>query len=309
MIDIRTLVSSIILFTALAIPGYILGRKNLVNGSESVGLSNILTMVAIPGLVLSKLLETNIIKLGLINLFACVVVPVISTSVLGIITKVVFKNKYGANVKRICSIFQNGGFLCIPLAQMTFPDNPEIVAYVSITNIFGVFLMLTYGEYLLSGDLSDVKPLKILKKPIFWAIVIGSILSAFEINIPILVKFSGYIADLTTPLAMIVLGIQLSNFKIVKIFTEKSVYSVSFIQLILTPVFTFILLKLLQPFVSANFIVGAFLLSAVPTASAIPAMASAANADANLAAKITLGCTLFFTVTMPFMSIMFDWIF
>ena len=67
MIDSGILLNYIILFAALAVPGYLLGRTGKLNESAFDGMTVILTDVAMPCLVFVKLLETDLCGISLFD--------------------------------------------------------------------------------------------------------------------------------------------------------------------------------------------------------------------------------------------------
>ncbi len=300
----------IVLFVALAIPGYILKKRQRIPESFVESTTNILTDIAMPFLVFSKISDMDVRTIGLGNVLLCVIVPILVIAVILLVSVIIFKkdindNRYRAN--RFCSIFSNCGFLGIPLACAIFPNNPEIAVYVSVFNIVSTFLLLTLGIYILTENNSDIKIKKIMFNPILIAVLLGamcSFLNAGEIKQTI-IYYSQILAQLTTPLSMLVLGYQLARLKVFSIFKNSGVYLVSAVKLIVSPVVAILILMLCRYVIGIEFgtslIVAMFFSTAVSTAASAPAIAQSNGNNGEYTAFLTLGNTLLCTVTFPCM--------
>ncbi len=300
----------IVLFVALAIPGYILNKRKRIPESFVESTTNILTDIAMPFLVFSKLSDMDIRTIGICNVALCVIVPVLVIAIILLISALIFKrnindNRYRTN--RFCAIFSNCGFLGIPLACAIFPNNPEIAVYVSVFNVVSTFLLLTLGIYILTENKTDIKAKKILANPILIAVVLGvlcSLLRGGEIKETI-VYYSQILAQLTTPLSMLVLGYQLAKLKFSSIFKSTGVYLVAAVKLVASPLVATLILMLcryvIKIEISTSLVVAMFIATAVSTAASAPAIAQSNGNDGEYTAFLTLGNTVLCAVTFPVM--------
>ena len=306
----------VLLFAALLIPGFVLGKTGAIKGESMLSFSNILMYVAMPFLVFSKLLEIDIRCIGVCEILISALLPIALEFLLLLICKAFFKgDKASSGAATFCSIFPNCGFLGIPLAAAMWPEKPEIVLYISIFNVVSTFLLLTLGVYILSGDKKEISVKKTLISPIFFAIVLGVIaslcnLAELEPNIKI---YSVTLAQLTTPLAMITLGYELSRMNLIKMWTNARVYISSMVKLLVSPLITLAILSFIKFVLKlsiGNCISFAMLIAtAVSTAASAPSMAQKYGADSEQAATITLANTLLCIVTLPILYMLFAYIF
>ena len=307
MILFSTLLINVAIFAFLLVPGFIMGRKKLIERGALVSMTNILMYVAMPALVLAKLLEIDVRALPLTDVIVCLVAPVPAVLLAFAAAVLLFRRKdeRGAwRASRFCSILPNCGFLGIPLAAALFPDHPEVVLSVSLFNVVATFLLLTFGVYILSGDRKHVSLRRACISPIGIAIVLGVILSLVGVGqrVPHMVTYATYLANLTTPLSMLVLGVELSRLRATAMIKNPGLYLCALIKLVLMPLAMLLLvcvLSLCGLVLSESARMGLFLATAVSTAASAPAMAQKYGADGEHAAALTLGTTLLCVVTLP----------
>ncbi|MBE6583827.1 MAG: hypothetical protein E7649_02420 [Ruminococcaceae bacterium] len=306
----------VLLFIALLIPGYILGKLKLVEGSAMLSFSNVLMYVAMPALVLSKLIGMDIAGIGVWEIAISAALPIVLVAILLLVCRL-FKNGEQAKARALafCAVFPNCGFLGIPLAAAMWPTNCRVVLYVSVFNVVSTFLLLTVGVYVLSGDKKEINLKKTLISPIFFAIVIGVACSAFGIGAKMtnLNSYSTMLAQLTTPLAMIAAGYELSKLHLIKMWKSAGIYVMSLIKLVAAPLITFGLLCLFKFVcginISWDLSMAMLVATAVSTAASAPSMAKKYGADAEYAATLTLSGTLLCVITLPLMYLLFDLVF
>ncbi len=308
-----SLLQYITLFVLLMVPGFILGKRGRITDSGSNTLTNLLTDIAMPLLVFVKLLRFDVSSLRLTDILCCFLLPSVVIVAVLLLSLVVFpksgdKKRYPA--ERFCSMMANCGFMGIPLAAAVFPNNPEVVLYVSIVNILCTYVLLTLGTYVMSGDKGEINPKKLLLHPVLFAVILG--IAASELPAPALdfvEDYSLHLAGLATPLSMLVLGYRLSKLKVGAALRTFSLYKVLFMKLIVMPIITIALLFLLNlvNFPMDHSLMIAMLLSTgVSTAGSSPALAQRYGLDAEYAAALTIATTVVSIVTVPVMSLLLD---
>ncbi|NBG88318.1 AEC family transporter [Isachenkonia alkalipeptolytica] len=228
-----------------------------------------------------------------------------------------------ANALQFLIIFGNVGYMGYPVMASIFGD--EGVFYTALFNIPFNFLMMSLGVYLMtrknSGDSEDgkgpldaspgeeksfkgkLRRLKVLINPGIVATFTGFTLFLLSIEIPgPLFRSMDILGEATTPLAMIIIGANLSRVALGSVFREKALYGLVFLRLILIPAFLFGLLTLLG--------VEGFLLKVPVLIFSMPAAANAVvfavmyEGDADFAAKGVFFTTLCSGVTLPIIAYM-----
>lgn len=317
MLSFGTLLKNVLLFAALIIPGYVLGKMKKLNSATTVGMSHILTDIAMPFLVFSKLLEIDVKALSAGELACSILSPFFSVACLLLFALLFFRKREGAPdaaVSRFCSVFSNCGFLGIPLCIALFPNNPEITVYISIYNVFSTFLLLTVGVWILSDGKEKISVSKALISPVSVAVVLGIVISCTGIapKLGYALTYSTYLAQLTTPLSMIVLGYKLSTLPLQKTVLTPRLYTVSALKLLISPVLcmmAFVLAFVLFDFYNEGLMMAMFIAMAVSTPASAPAMAERYERDGELASILTLGTTVLGVVSVPLMYMLMQGIF
>ena len=290
-------------FLALGVPGYILGKFNLIEKSASKSLANILIYVSIPFLVLKTFMSTDVTTLSLTGIIVSVLAPFVTVYIAGLLGGKVFKSSLDKE-NAICSAFSNCGLMGIPISVALFPNNPNVTLYLSIYNVFSSFIMFTMGRQFLSGKKERKAILKGFLTPVTIALILGVIISLCKVN---LLETRVYncveiLALSSAPLSVTLLGFIFSKVKIGEFIKKLSVYYVALIKLIVTPLLTIItlfLLKLLGFEISLSLALGVSLAVAVPTAATVPALVDLHGKNGNYATALTAVNTVLSVITLP----------
>jgi len=304
-----TLLKYVLLFTALMVPGVIMGKTKRIDDEAKLSLTNILTDIAMPFLVFAKLLVTDVSGLKVPYIIASVMAPFFTAWLIFAVSCLVFRKKPGDiryQADRFCAIFPNCGFIGLPLASAIYPNNPEVVLYVSLFNITSTYLLLSLGIYTLSESTADIKPKKLLTNSVLIAVIFGlggAVLSSkvgYD-KISVVGDYANTLAQLATPLSMLVLGYNLSRLSIKQMVTDLGVYSVAILRLIASPFIMIGLLLILRLFIPVDntFAMALLLCTAVSTAGSSPAIAGRYGKDSEHAAVVTIGNTLLSVATIP----------
>jgi len=305
--DIFALLENVVLFLMLMLPGYLMGRSKLIADEALPTISNMLTYIAMPFIILQKMLETDLRAIDPVALLLSTLLPILLAFALLFVSKLVFPStgdpaRYPT--ARFCTFLHNCGFWGIPLAAALFPHKPEVVVYVSMVNIINTIMLLTVGIFVLSGDKRNITVKSILLNPGMIALVLGVILSLLNVGprFSQLISYSEKLANLAAPLSMLVLGVETSKQPLSMLYRCTDVYRLCLLKLVLSPVLmmgALFLLRLCGVPVSETLIAAMFLATAVSSASSSPAMAARYGLDSRYSAVLTIASTLACVVTMP----------
>ena len=300
---------NVILFVALAIPGYLLVKAGTLKQEQSGALSKLLMYVGMPFLILSGTLSNlNFGKEFLLLLGVVVLIGVAYIFAMFFLTKpltAMEKEEKTRGMMRFCATFANNGFLGIPLAMAVFGAASPVMTVLIILNIITNILMYTLGIYLISGDKSKMSLKKAFFNPVLIAFVIGIVLNLIKITefIPEVATYSDHFKGLVTPISMTILGMKMGAIKISSLFTSKKIYYVSLLRLVVFPVAIVALLFALRPVLASiideAMILGVFIAFAMPTAGLASTFADTFDGDTENAARMTLGTTILSIATIP----------
>lgn len=209
----------------------------------------------------------------------------------------------------LASAFGNVGFFGVPVLQFLFSDSDAHVA-IAYSAVFIVTLNLmswTVGSYLLTGDKKHVSLKRALINPQTVTLVISLPLFFAGVSagdLPDTINtVIGYLADMTAPLCMIILGMRFALAPVVQLFTDFRVYVASFIKTLVFPLLVYVVL---MPFQMEEMLrVSLVLLSGMPAATINLNLAELYGADQKTAANSILMSTVLSIVTIPLLMLLF----
>lgn len=207
-------------------------------------------------------------------------------------------------VEKIALVYSNCGFFGIPLVSSIFGTEGVfyLTAYLTAFNV----LLWTHG-LLAMGERFDLKTLwKKLMTPAILAVVTGVICFLLRIHLPEILTYPlGLIANMNTPLAMIVAGANLAQADLLKCLRKPRVYLVSFLRLLVLPALSLLLLWVLHITISLDFTIAftVFIASACPVGAVSIMFAERFGKDSSYATELFVVSTVLSLLTIPLISI------
>jgi len=303
------------IISALIIVGLMVGmsllgfgiRKAKLVGEENKGLSVTLLYIAQPLMIVS-VLQANAYQnsvlgnMGLTFLFA-----VVTQTVLLIAAFFIFKFNKDDKERRVyafASVFSNCGFMGIPVMQALLPDNPAVPFFAAMYVISFNILSWTAGVYVITGDKKYISLKNAFLNPPTVALIFALPLFFLNIKLPEQVlNIVDMLGAMTTPLAMIILGIKLADLSVKKLFCGVSLYVSMAVKLLIAPLFTYLLLL---PFgFDQSIVIALTLAAAMPTASMTVVFAERFGGDVASGVKTQLLSTFLSILTIPLITLLF----
>ena len=300
---------NVLIFVALAVPGYILVKFKVLQPAQSGVLSKILMFLAMPFLIFSGVVNNLVFSSeSLITLLIVAVIGIVYTFIMFFVSAPLTKMENDTKTRgmmRFCSVFSNNGFLGIPLAIAVFGKQSEVFTVLILLNIISNVLMYTLGAYLTTGNKSNISFKKAFLNPVLIAFVLGCLFNVLNVKayVPEVITFSDYFSGLVTPVSMTIMGMKLGAVSLVSLLKSGKLYYVSFLKLIVFPVvITGALLTL--KFVPINLpvesiVLGVFVAFSMPTAGLAATFADEFGGDSDNAVVFTLGTTILSVLTIP----------
>lgn len=192
-------------------------------------------------------------------------------------------------------IYGNIGFMGLPLIDAVLGHEALIFAAVYLA-VYSLFYW-THGVVLMGGG-ANLTPRKVLLSPGVIAVVVGGIffLTSFSLP-PVLGNTVSFLADLNTPLAMIIIGFQIGVSDLGSIFRRPVLLVASALKLMLLPALAILVLLPLRldPVVFCVMVI----LSATPPAGSVSLFAQQFGRDTDSAAQFVTLATLLSMLTLP----------
>ena len=300
---------NVIIFAALAVPGYLLVKLGVLKQESSATLSKILMYVGMPFLILSGTVN-NLAVNGemLMQMLVLAVIGIAYTLVLFFVSKpfaVMEREEKAKGMMRFCTVFSNNGFLGIPLAIAVFGRSSHVFTILIVLNIITNVMMYTLGSYLVSGDKRCISVKKALLNPVLIAFLVGIVFNVLQLKsyVPEIVTYSDHFSGIVTPISMTILGMKLATVRISSLFTACKGYYVSALKLVAAPaVIVAVLLAcrgILGNVINNDVVLGFFIAFSMPTAGLATTFADAFGGDGDRAVVFTLGSTLLSVLTIP----------
>jgi predicted permease len=210
------------------------------------------------------------------------------------------------------SAFSNCGYMGIPVINSLFrqsADKAEMLIYVAVYVMVFNIVNWTVGIYIISRNKKYISLKNAFINPTTISLAVALPLFFLNIKIadisPELNSSMKMLGEMTTPVAMIIIGIKLAEMPIGQVFNSPIVYFTSFIKLIVAPLFMYGMLFIFG-FVGISqvaFIV-LMIITAMPTATITVANAERFGGDSLCAAKTMLCSTLLSMFTIPLICLL-----
>lgn len=204
-------------------------------------------------------------------------------------------------VMAMASVFGNVGFFGVPLLQILFPSYPQAIAYSAVYIVSMNLMCWTFGAYVLTGDRRYISLKKALLNPQMIVLVVALPMFFCGVSMGSLpstvTKIIDFLADMTAPLCMLILGMRFAVAPIRDLFTDWKVYFASVFKNLVFPLIVYLVLL---PFkMDAVLRISLVLLSAMPVASITLNLAELFHSDRKTAANTILLSTLLCILTIP----------
>lgn len=284
----------IVVMLLLMVVGLVLTKLDYLPDAVTKKLGAILLTLVIPDVVVHSLAEPGITGdvAGLGESFA------LSGAALAIscgISYLIWGRHHP--IDDFAASYANPSFFAIPLLEVVYSEGAVfyMAGFIALLNI----LQWTYGSWVLTGDIGRVRPKTIFTSPIFIATVAGVVIYLLHVPIhPVLNGVMSMIAQLNTPLAMLVLGSYLAKLTPRKLLLDAKAYLVCFVRLVATPLLTLGLLVLLH--VPSGPLATAVLLAAcAPVGAGVAIYAQQYDMDAPYAVKLVCLSTVLSAISIP----------
>lgn len=279
---------------------FICYKVKIVSQEGNKSVSNLLLMVVNPCLIITVYqtdYDARLVK-GLLIAFAAACM----SHIIGIVIArflIPAKNNPEYCLERFGAVYSNCGFIGIPLIYSVLGNEGVfyLTAYMTVFNLF----TWTHGLSLLQ-DKFTLKELKEgLFSPMLIATLVAVVLFFIRFRIPETVLSSmNYIADMNTPLAMMVAGFSVAQADLKRIFTNFHIYWVSILKLIAMPLLVAVFLFVTG--ISHDIAYTTLIAAACPTATTTTMMAIRYNRNYTYSSEIFAFSTVLSMVTIPFVT-------
>ncbi|MCR4653545.1 MAG: AEC family transporter [Eubacterium sp.] len=286
----------ILLFGLMAF-GYFLNKVKILDTAANGVISRLLVNAAIPATIIHSSVsgkagpDGNVIRMFAIAIGFYLVVPFLSRFLAKLLKQ--------DGVYQLMLTYSNLGFMGIPVISSLYGE--ESVIYVTIFMIFFNISIFSHGVYILAKENEKEGrsfQFRTLINPGVVCSLVGMVLFVFRIPIPeVADKLLVNVGSITTPLAMIVIGSSLAEVSVRSVFSDKSLYALAILKLLVYPAIVYAGLYFIikDPMIRGI----AVILTAMPTAGNVSMLCSEYGGDMEKVSKGTFITTLLSVVAIP----------
>ncbi len=284
------------LFILIAV-GYLCGKTKLLQEKAIKSITNVVLYIVCPCVIIQNFVRPfdpdmlgGLLTTGAAAL--CIHIVSIAIAMLVFHDKTPERNR----VYRFALIFSNCGYMSLPMQQAILGADGVFFGAVYIV-VFNI-VMWTFGVWLSSGDKKSLSLKKILLNPCIIGMVIGVIIFLTSVPIPeIISKPVGFLADLNTPLPMLIVGFYLSQTRIRDAFKDGKGFICVLFRLIAIPLLAFGGMMLCG--IRGTVLITCVIAASAPAAAATTMFAAKFDNDAKLSVNLVTLSTLLSVITMP----------
>lgn len=305
--DIQVILMQMIqLFLVIAL-GYFLFKVKIFDESLNKKLTTFLLSVTTPAMIVSSVLSTtvsqgleDIIFVFIVGFAIYLIMPILGY----VIVKIMKVPLPQQGLYIFMTVFSNIGFMGFPVMKAIFGN--EAVFFTAIFNmIFNLFvfsagvMIMNYG----TGQNVKLDPKNLLSPGVI-ASLVALLIYFTKLTVPDIVSTTiTMIGDITTPMAMLLIGSTLATIPLKEVFSELRIYPYTIIKQIVVPIIAYPILNL---FISDPLILGVTLIMiSMPVANSAVLFATEYEGDVSLAAKTVFMTTLLSVVTIPLIVALF----
>lgn len=309
--DLAVLLSNLVGLFLLIGVGFFAVRGGLLPAESSKPLSTLLMKITVPATVLNSMLrplDPAFLTLGLqIIVAGTVIFPLFAVLSLGL-SRLLRVPEGRRGMWCCCSTFCNNGFMGFPVALALFGE--EGLTLTVILSIPFNLLIYTAGVKMVCMD----RPRDGSVHPISWgkavfslinlAMVVGLVLYLTQIPLPQVIRTPiKYLSDATTPLSMIVTGINLSQGSLADVVRDRDAFTASAARLFLFPLTAWTLMRL-TPGLNGLVLSAALLNMAMPSPAITTLLGEEYGGCTQLAARTVFLSSLLCIATIPLVSLL-----
>ena len=305
-----TLTQMAFLFSLILL-GYVLVRAKILDGSAASVLSKLESWLFVPALVLGTFISKFTVDIlstaGSLVLFSfAITVVIVPLSIL--IPRLCTKDAFKRNIYTYGLAFANFGFMGNAVVAALYPDIFfEYLIFVIplwiLIYLWGVPVLLIADND--SGKKSIKHRLKSFVNPMFICMIIGMLIGLSGLKLPAwTMSVITTCGDCMSPIAMLLTGMTVAKIDLKRVLTDKSIYAVTVIRLILIPLAAIGILSLLP--ISRTFFICAICSLAMPLGLNTVVIPAAYGKDTSTASGMALISHFLSCITIPLIFMLME---
>lgn len=304
--DFMTTAGRIVSLFLIMVVGYIMNKVKIIDREANVRYTKLVINISLPAQIITAFISNRGIVSNQEVLFVFAIAAGIYViygilAVLFVYLLRVPKEKKGTYM--FMTMFGNIGFMGFPVITAIFGEGAMI--YAVICNVVFNLLVYSVGITLIGKQEGGTKfnPRRLVNMPLL-AATLSIILYFTGMSLPAQVMTSlDYMGNVTTPVAMLILGSTIAGMPIKKLFDEWRIYIFSVLKLLVIPLVVIWVLNQLP--MNLELLKGTLIvLAAMPVATNTTMLAIEYDGDVQLASKGIFFTTVLSILTIPLITVL-----
>jgi predicted permease len=305
-----TVFLTILVMLIYAVPGFLLVKTKLVKPQSISAFSTFLMYVLQPCLTIDSFQRITFTSALVLNMLICFCVALLAMGIfIGVFYLITRKKQTDVTyrVSNIAVAFGNASFIGIPILRVVLPECEEVAAYSIVFFLAMSALGWTVASAIITQDKKYISAKKIFLNPATISLIVAVLLGIIDVvsgwKIPS--PFSGIfstMAEMSTPLCMVVMGFRLATADLKKLFCTWQHYLVMGVKQLVFPLFMFAILYFLP--IDGNLKTSLFVMSCCPVAAVVQGYAEMIGEGQENAADMVLLSSASCVLTIPLMMLL-----
>lgn len=296
--------AQIISLFLIMVVGYIMYKRNVIDDAATVRYTKLIMNISLPSQIITAFISNQgiVSNREVITVFGITFVAYAVYAVIGMVFLAITRvPKQQRGTYMFMAMFGNVGFMGFPVISAIFGDEALIYAVIFMV----VFNVLVYSIGILLINTNDENKGFNLKKLVnmpFIAAVLSIILYFANIKLPDMVMTSfNFMGNITTPVAMLILGATVATMPIKELFDEWRIYPFIIVKLAIMPLIAIALIQ----FVNVSELIRGtvIVLSATPVATNATMLAIEYGGDTKLTSKGIFFTTILCMLSIPLLTL------
>ena len=298
--NVLTAFTQVLILFLIAAVGFVCHKTGIYTEKASRLTTNLLFYIVTPAVIVRSFLSIEYTGGALRGLLLALLGGTLFHAVAIIFSLILFNKgeKDTAPIFKYACTYGNVGYMALPLAQAVL--GAEGVFYCSMIVVpFNIF-SFTHGIKIMRREKDKLGLKGLVLNPGSLGVIIGLPLFISGITLPqVLYSPISYLADLNTPLAMVMFGTYLASADWKTLLSDKRIFLTALVKIILLPAVTLCGLKLIG--FGGTLLTACVLSASAPTANNTVMFSAKYGRDTALASKVTAFVSVLSVLTMPVM--------
>ena len=291
---LQVVFTNVLILFMLLFLGYLIGIKKIVAHSSINDLTNLVVDVSMPctiALSMVRPFDARLLGDAIKVMVAILIFQLVLSGLAYYATKILKVNPSKSGSWIFALVFSNNAFGGYPLMYALYGN----------VLIFSLGIKLITLNYNLKDHIR-LRHIIFTKQNI--AVVVGMFIFFLQIPIPEpVLTLVTYVANLTVPLSMMVVGMSLSRYDVRNMFTDKEAYRLTIIRMVLLPLVMVVIFNVLGINANQNLPLAIlFFTAALPAPAFTTIMAERYNTSIEFSSKCVFLTTVLSILTVPILA-------